>query len=482
MMHFVLWAAATTVIIITPTVGDGLRKCVNRVTGTIIGGFLGYMTMTIIYLLGGDECLQCGTKPILLHVVSFFIIFGLAYTRKLYPQHHYAFLLTMLTYTITITFQHKSNRVRPKHILDRVLLISIGVLIGYTVMVLVFPVKAHKKMQETVSISLNEMSETASDLLELFQMGQSMEERDAILAKRNYLLAQLIKTQASVSTLQGLIEPAFTEYKWGGKTLREKKLAELFEEILIYVNRLFYTTATLYFISAIEATGEVDDTAATYVNISSLATTRENTQAPNILRTRTSTTIRPIGLSDELKQAVIKVMGSLKLSFSCSADVIKGIHGETNTIVASERLTENIRRVESDYIALSGLYKENNIRAGINADEAESFAALNSLLRLLIMHLTHLSGLLIDWAIIETKKGPEQHNLADLRRRSSWRLRQVTSRDFTAPAAPSWDLPSVSEETYDAPTAHSLQNLDMDDGEETPLLPGNDRRNTYDAS
>eukprot|EP01134_Creolimax_fragrantissima_P001386 CFRG1386T1 len=409
------WVVMTVCVVVSPSVGDGLKKCVNRVLGTVFGGILGLITMSFLYLLGGEDCLQCGWKPILLHLLVLPPVFCAAYARKLFPSFDYAWLLTVLTFCISVSFQHKSDSIRPWDIIERVVLISVGVIIGYLVMVMVYPIKAHRQMQETVSMSLREMADASSDLVELYQMGRnaSFLERSEVIVKRDSLLVRLAATQTSVNKIQGLLGSASIEYNWsGGKSLRALKLAGLFEEILVYVNRIFFTTATLYFVSAIEATGEVDEHSASFSKAHALANDRQRNRSASKLLRRSSTMVKPLNMEHEMKSDLVTVMKSLKTAFICSAGIIQGIHGDKITTgIAMKTLTTSVCSVETEYLVLYKHYQkfltDNASNPQLNLEERESLAALISLVRLIIMHMTHLSALLTDWAMIVSREEPK---------------------------------------------------------------------------
>ncbi|KAI8923721.1 aluminum activated malate transporter-domain-containing protein [Entophlyctis helioformis] len=166
------WAAITVAMTYESTYGGFLRKAMQRILGTLIGGFIGLVFVASAFALP-PPCLQCDYKPYFLASSIFVGIFILNYRKIHNPREAYVYLIMGMTILIVVLGEyadpvHREDwdpdvpfYLRPFYdsAMYRIGLVITGVAISFVVSTFVLPERASTRLPEKFGIVMMQIAD-----------------------------------------------------------------------------------------------------------------------------------------------------------------------------------------------------------------------------------------------------------------------------------------------------------------------------------
>lgn len=209
-LPFPQWVLISIVIVMAANarVGGALKKSYLRVIGTILGA----IAASIVILLSGSNF-------IFINIIMLILISVFAYFACSSSDNSYLGLLGAVTVVITLNSQHPSLSMA----WDRVLEITIGVIIAFIVTKFIFPMHASQVLNQSIITTFSELK----DLYALFINSQI--NKESILAQEKHE----DKIISNFSKFTTLLDEAISEKS------SLNNVAAIYENILIHQRKLF---------------------------------------------------------------------------------------------------------------------------------------------------------------------------------------------------------------------------------------------------
>ncbi len=211
------WAVLTAVVLVSQTWGESIKKALERVVMTILGGCVG----TIIYFMVGTSTIA------MFMIVLVTVFFAVFFFRKSY-------LFTVFFITIFIVFLFAMLMGWTVEILgERIIETIIGAVIAVVTTALVFPIRSKRQLPTLLQ---NFIDSTTNNILLSFAVAQGSDDGHRIEKNRRDYLRQYTELRQNVKIMN--YELLYTIYP-----------GEYIKKILFYFNTLLHYTTSLMEIS-----------------------------------------------------------------------------------------------------------------------------------------------------------------------------------------------------------------------------------------
>ena len=247
------WAVLTVLVVSEATHGALIRKGVQRMIGTTIGGVYGLVMLSVLFAMPPD-CLQCGWKPFAVGAMIFASTFIISYFKLRNAQQAYAYTICALTVILVLLGEwddaaHGSENwtpgipfyLRPFYdsSLLRISLIIVGVLISFLVSSVVFPQKASARIPEQIGDVLMKIAGLQESIHEAYTSDDFVidEFRRSALKQSEQVSGDLEKLRGSVNTSK---DELFL-------TKRERWFRSVGPSRLQGAEKMFYLTVTMVY-------------------------------------------------------------------------------------------------------------------------------------------------------------------------------------------------------------------------------------------
>nr|KAJ3416277.1 hypothetical protein HK105_001304 [Polyrhizophydium stewartii] len=249
------WAAITVIATYEATYGGFLRKALQRIIGTALGGAIGLLIVAVAFALP-PRCFQCAYKPWMLSAALFIVTVIVSYLKLQRPRDSYVFTVMIMTVLIVVLGEYGDPSheedwdpavpfyLRPfyESAIYRIGLVISGVAISFVVSTLVFPERASTRLPETIGgimLKIADLQAFVHDsYLDVDEESFSMSAfRDKALVQADSISRDLEKLRTSVDNALGEILLSASE----------AQATEYAPVCIRDIERIFYLTVTMVY-------------------------------------------------------------------------------------------------------------------------------------------------------------------------------------------------------------------------------------------